>query len=407
MKNQFERKPIKLFLKVVVLSFTQFTLCLMVNPSWAGGVMGEDYLTDSILLMDPYWPQGEGLGYLDVGRGQRGRIWDLKELYTEAAENQFIEAILSDDAAEIDKLFKKRYMNGTLRENGDKMYRVAAAVGKMNIVEYFLDHGIDVDAGSPQIPDDPNYGVTALMFASGNGNTEMVEYLLKRGANINRKAAQGHTALTWAIDSNHHEIVVFLIQNGADINVKNAIGETPLHRAVGKDFSMVAEILIRAGARVDETMDSGATPLHMASAYCKLHSAKLLILYGADINQKMNNGKKPIDIVAQNWVSWSEHSIIAMKEMFTHYEEQPVTDLVKQWADNHMGKLDSFRKYSDSEKKMMFRIEEENASGVVGRMDNSVEENSKERERNNARSEQRQKSKNKTYSREVIKYKKD
>jgi hypothetical protein len=50
--------------------------------------------------------------------------------------------------------------------------------------------------------------------AAGNGELEVVKFLVQNGANVNAKNNFGTTPLIWAAINNELEVVKFLVQNG-------------------------------------------------------------------------------------------------------------------------------------------------------------------------------------------------
>ena len=84
-----------------------------------------------------------------------------------------------------------------------------------------LKNGADVNAID-------NDGITALMWASARGYTDVVRFLLENGANVNVKANDGLTALIWASDNGCVEVVRLLLENGANVNAKKDDGQTVL-----------------------------------------------------------------------------------------------------------------------------------------------------------------------------------
>ena len=55
-----------------------------------------------------------------------------------------------------------------------------------------------------------NFGLTALMSAAGSGRTEVVEFLLEKGADIKAKDNNTWTALIWASSEGHQDAVEVL-----------------------------------------------------------------------------------------------------------------------------------------------------------------------------------------------------
>merc|ERR1711981_745684 len=59
--------------------------------------------------------------------------------------------------------------------------QVAAKVGDLDRVKFFIENGIHIDQASvPQ-------GLTALHHAAQHGHIEVVKYLVEKGANINAR----------------------------------------------------------------------------------------------------------------------------------------------------------------------------------------------------------------------------
>lgn len=54
-------------------------------------------------------------------------------------------------------------------------------------------------------------GQTAILWAAANGYLDVVQYLVKKGANLLLSSNKGKTPIDWAIENSHHDIVSFLI----------------------------------------------------------------------------------------------------------------------------------------------------------------------------------------------------
>ncbi|PNH00147.1 Ankyrin repeat domain-containing protein, partial [Tetrabaena socialis] len=93
-------------------------------------------------------------------------------------------------------------------------------------------------------------GETALHRASNQGHTEVVEVLLRAGADVAAKSSNGWTALHWASEKGHTEVVAALLRAGADVAAKTNSGFTALHKASIGGHTEVVAALLRAGADV-------------------------------------------------------------------------------------------------------------------------------------------------------------
>lgn len=63
------------------------------------------------------------------------------------------------------------------------------------------------------------------------GHMDMTEWLLKRGASVNRDDCVGVTPLMLACEAGSPEMVSLLLAHGADLHASSAAGCTPLHFA--------------------------------------------------------------------------------------------------------------------------------------------------------------------------------
>ena len=89
-----------------------------------------------------------------------------------------------------------------------------------------------VEAGMPiDIVD--QYDFTALSWAALTNQTDVVRYLLKKGANVDKQDRRGVTALheASACPNNHTDVIRILLQHGARKDIKDNGGNTPIDRA--------------------------------------------------------------------------------------------------------------------------------------------------------------------------------
>lgn len=114
--------------------------------------------------------------------------------------------------------------------------------------------------------------------------------LLDRGANVNERTYCNRTPLHC---NKNVDIIEFLLKNGADIDVKDAGGYTPLALCRFPLFwTKKMEILLNYGADVNCRNNENETPLHF------IHNDEeimLLLQHGANVNAKNNKGKPPLN----------------------------------------------------------------------------------------------------------------
>jgi ankyrin repeat protein len=90
-----------------------------------------------------------------------------------------------------------------------------------------------------------NLGHTPLMLASRKGNREIVEELLKMGADVNASSNKGRTPLMYSAEQGSIDLVKELLSKGANAKAINSEGETALHFARIKEHKRITQILTK------------------------------------------------------------------------------------------------------------------------------------------------------------------
>lgn len=129
-------------------------------------------------------------------------------------------------------------------------------------------------------------GTTALMIAAGRGYVEIIDALIKAGANVNAKSKIGTTALILAITEKHPEGVPLLLAAGADVNAISKLKNTALLEAINNKDAPLVEMLIKARANVNLKGNRDETPLIAAVIKNQVAIAEMLIKAGADVRAK-------------------------------------------------------------------------------------------------------------------------
>ncbi len=154
----------------------------------------------------------------------------------------------------------------------------AARAGDANRVKLLLADGKDPNQS------DAAGGRTALHWAVRNGNIEIVDILLKGGADINKGDQAGKTALSHAAESGKVDLTRKLIESGADVNKRDLVGGNSVLWAAGLGNAETLAIVVEAGGNVDVKDINGLTPLQWAAQTGKTDSMKILIDGGANVN---------------------------------------------------------------------------------------------------------------------------
>jgi hypothetical protein len=122
----------------------------------------------------------------------------------------------------------------------------------------------------------------------------------------------GSTPLLVATTRGWEDVVEVLVRNGANVNVISDLGETPLMRAIkcGKISPHVIKLILDHGG--NETLNVSAKDNAFFSKWTALHFAcdtemnhspvviALLVSYGANAKAVAGNGRTPHDMCAQN-----------------------------------------------------------------------------------------------------------
>ena len=133
--------------------------------------------------------------------------------------------------------------------------------GGTAVVESLLARGADIDSAVLGTWETP------LMCAVHGKHSEIAEYLITRGANVNKCSIEGIGPIHIAIEVNHHRLLQKLLQFKAHPHLKTNSGETILHYAAQYGDGECLGILHTASLNGINTQDraKGLTALEMAA----------------------------------------------------------------------------------------------------------------------------------------------
>jgi ankyrin repeat protein len=137
-------------------------------------------------------------------------------------------------------------------------------------------------------------GVPALVLSIGNEHPEIVELLLKKGADPNDagKGVSTPVGAAMALKYSAREMKA-LINAGGNVNyTSNAFRQTPLMIVARSGDLEMAELLLKKGAKVNVSDDAaGWSVLHYAALGANADLVKLVIKIGAKLDATDKNGK--------------------------------------------------------------------------------------------------------------------
>ena len=194
----------------------------------------------------------------------------------------------------------------------------AMSASDVDRVKQLVDAGADVNLGDGH--DTPLGGCIGKTWDKADdqqladaAQLEIIDYLLKHGADPTLPAYGGHTPVSLMAFHARPAAMQRLIKGGGDPNRAHPkTGETPLHSATGKgwnpDSTECVKLLLDAGADPNfQAADGvetdnfwrdicvvGETPLHRAAAYGDEQMIRLLVEAGADPSLKDSRGESAL-----------------------------------------------------------------------------------------------------------------
>ena len=200
-----------------------------------------------------------------AARGQTALMWAVAQKHPDVvkvllANGADIHA-RSDSWTEVMAVPPHGYLeyNRAIPHGNDTALMFAARVDDLASAKLLVAAGANVN-------DEDAWGVSAVVLAAHSGFTDVVKFLLEKGATANSDRA-GFTALHEAIMRRDENLVKVLLDHGADANLP-VRSWTPTRRS-SRDFNFPPELI-------------GATPFWLAARFTEPEVMRLLVKHGAD-----------------------------------------------------------------------------------------------------------------------------
>uniref|UniRef100_A0A4W6FGR0 Kinase D interacting substrate 220 n=1 Tax=Lates calcarifer TaxID=8187 RepID=A0A4W6FGR0_LATCA len=167
-------------------------------------------------------------------------------------------------------------------DNGQTPLMVAAEQGNLEIVQELIRRGANVNL------DDVDCW-TALISAAKEGHIEVVRELLENNANLEHRDMGGWTALMWAAYKGCTDVAQLLLEKGANPNITGQYSVYPIIWAAGRGHAEIVHLLLQHGAKVNCSDKYGTTPLIWAARKGHYECVMHLLANGADVDQEGAN----------------------------------------------------------------------------------------------------------------------
>jgi uncharacterized protein len=162
----------------------------------------------------------------------------------------FFRAIAVDDVASMRTAMLRGASANTRDGGGAPAVVVAAREKAWNALRALAElRGTELEVAD-------RLGSTALMYAALHGELPAVQFLVARGAEVNR---QGWTALHYAAANGHVDVVRYLIERHAYLDAESPNRTTPLMMAARQGRPTTVDLLLAEGADPTIRNEAGFT----------------------------------------------------------------------------------------------------------------------------------------------------
>ena len=225
------------------------------------------------------------------------------------------------------KNFSDEFENPRKFDGRYLFHRLAEEVGRLEIVKLILKF-TNVDINCKDIHESK----TALHYASAVAdNFEVVKFLIEKGAKANIKDKAGQAPLHIAAAGGHLEIVNELLKAGAQVDATRNDGWNALLLATNllaskpKDnltvtstievaATNVVRALVKSNANVNMALEDGTTALHLAALFDAPDIIRILTEKSVEVTQLHDNLRTALHLASEECCERSLEQLIAYKQ---------------------------------------------------------------------------------------------
>ena len=165
-----------------------------------------------------------------------------------------------------------------------------------------------------------------LVDAVKTGDRTAALAMIEQRINVNTPEADVTTALHWAIHRNDMDLVDRLIRAGANVKAKNDFGATPMSEAALLGYAALLDKLLKAGADVESPNADGQTALMVVARTGNVEAAKVLLSHGANVNAREQWREQ----TALIWAA-AQNQPAMVKELVAHGADVNARSKVNNW----------------------------------------------------------------------------
>lgn len=226
---------------------------------------------------------------IDVNKPNANYLLDILKNENTTIDNLDLAIELIKSSVDIDR---ETFFDGF---NGVNAIHIAAYKSFYPIMDELIKRGDDVNKK------DDEKSTPLIWLAIGNNENEensleVFNLLIENGADIDAINDYGLTSLHLSVSKGRLDMVKNLIEEGSELNLRDNNSYTSLHSAIMVKHEILEEYrldivkeLIRAGANLNLIDDRGYTPLHLSVLTDQIDITKELLENGADIGKTVMN----------------------------------------------------------------------------------------------------------------------
>lgn len=209
------------------------------------------------------------------------------------------------DVSNVKILLDKNVPIDTFNGKGESCLFIAARNNDVALMKFLLSYDV---SGIINIPNE--FGVTPLHMACAHANTEMVNKLVEKGANIYHRIKL--KIFLDYLDSVEYECIDDIRTKMYELKRINYLNVDSMGLTCCLGYEKIIPILIHEGYRINRPIDSGNTALHIASMMNNVSLMKYLVISGSNVNAVNDFGDTALHIACVNIKSQSVLELIAM-----------------------------------------------------------------------------------------------